>query len=181
MTRYIEAFTWTGSIQRFLNEVVRERPLLNVCSGATLWGNVTMDRYEPADVRGSWTALPFADESFAAVFADPPWGAGYKTEVARFLSEATRVAPVAYLMAPWLYGAAWLKTDRVWVRQLPGVNATVSVTRYVRAKKAPAIAGSAGWNGHGWDASERAAARKRAVERSKGVPAGAISSYAEAP
>ena len=67
MTRCIPAFSWTGSIQKFLDEVVTERPLLNVCAGKTRWGDVTMDLYEPADVQGAWTSLPFEADKFGAV------------------------------------------------------------------------------------------------------------------
>jgi len=134
VTRYVEAFSWTGTIQRFLDEVVTERPLLNVCSGSTPRGDVTMDYYEPADVRGSWASLPFSGGSFAAVFADPPWNGGYKADVAAFVREALRVAPVAYLMAPWIYGGKIAKLTRCWVRQLPGVNNAVVLTRYESTK-----------------------------------------------
>jgi len=130
MTRYIETFSWTGTIQGFLDSVVTERPLLNVCAGRTPWGDVTMDRYEPALVRGDWTVLPFATDSFGAVFADPPWDASYKAPVAIFMREALRVAPVAYLMAPWLYGAAWAHLTATWVRQMPGVNTPILLSRY---------------------------------------------------
>ena len=166
MTRYVEAFTWTGTIQKFLDEVVTERPLLNVCAGRTRWGDaVTMDRYEPADVHGTWTHLPFADNSFGAVFADPPWDAEYKTDVALFVREAVRLAPVAYLMAPWTYGASWLNLTRVWVRQMPGVNRTISLTRYERRGDIPPPGGSAGWTGHSWNAQGRREARVRALAR----------------
>jgi hypothetical protein len=135
VTRYIEAFSWTGTIQRFLNEVVPERPLLNVCAGKTAWGDVTMDKFEPADVRGEWTSLPFGDDTFEAVFADPPWNAGYKEDCAAFVKEGLRVAPVVYLMAPWIYGSRRARLTAVWIRQMPGVNSTVSVTRYERANR----------------------------------------------
>ncbi len=130
VTRYVEAFSWTGSIQDFLDSVVTERPLLNVCAGRTPWGDVTMDRYEPSAVKGDWLALPFAADSFRAVFADPPWDGSYKADVAAFMREALRVAPVAYLMAPWLYGAAWAHLKGVWVRQMPGVNVPILLSRY---------------------------------------------------
>ena len=132
MSRYIEAFSWTGTVQRFLEEVVKEHPLLNVCSGRTPFGDTTMDLYEPADVKGSWTKLPFGDDSFGAVFADPPWDGGYKKEVAAFIREAMRVAPVAYLMAPWIYGGALFPLTRCWVRQIPGVNNAIVLSRYER-------------------------------------------------
>jgi len=132
MTRYIKAFSWTGTIQRFLDEVVTERPLLNVCSGATAWGDVTMDKYEPADVGGDWTALPFENDSFNAVFADPPWNAAYKKDVAAFVREALRIAPVAYIMAPWIYGGKIARLTDCWVRQFPGIHTPVLLTRYER-------------------------------------------------
>lgn len=136
MTRYVEAFSWTGTIQRFLDEVVTETPLLNVCAGKTKWGDVTLDRYEVSDVRGSWDRLPFARDSYGAVFADPPWNGGYKAEVAAFVMEALRVAPVAYVMAPWIYGSKKAKMTHCWVRQFPGVNNAVLLTRYERPSTA---------------------------------------------
>jgi hypothetical protein len=137
VTRYVEAFSWPGTIEQFLQEQVTERPLLNVCAGRTRWGDVTMDRYEVSDVLGDWTMLPFRSDEFGAVFADPPWDAEYKWQVAAFVREALRVAPVAYLMAPWIYGAAWAQLTATWVRHLPGVNRAVTLTRYQRAAVAP--------------------------------------------
>lgn len=132
MTRYREAFSWHGNVQSFLDEVVTERPLLNACSGRTPWGDVTLDLYESADVQGRWTELPFEADTFGAVFADPPWDVNYKSEVALYMREALRVAPVAYLMAPWMYSAAWVDLTDVWYRQIPGVQTPVLLTRYVR-------------------------------------------------
>ena len=135
MTRYREAFSWTDSIDAFVQHVVTERPLLNVCAGRTTWGDVTLDLYEPADVHGDWTELPFERDAFGAVFADPPWDSGHKVEVATYMREALRVAPVAYLMAPWLYCSAWAKITRVWFREFPGVHAPILLTRYERSRQ----------------------------------------------
>jgi hypothetical protein len=132
LTRYVETFSWTGNVQLFLDSVVKECPILNVCSGRTKWGHVTVDKYESADVTADWTSLPFKSDSFGAVFADPPWNAGYKREVAAFIQEALRVAPVAYLLAPWIYGAHWLFLESAWVREYPGVQQPVLLSRYVR-------------------------------------------------
>ena len=132
MTRYVEAFSWPRSVADFLEVYIRERPCLHVCSGRSDLGEVTADLYEPADVQADWTALPFAADSFASVFADPPWNSGYNAQVAAFVREAMRVAPVAYLMAPWVYGGAVAQLRRVWVRQMPGVHSPVLITRYER-------------------------------------------------
>ena len=132
MTRYIEAFSWTDSIDEFLRMQVVERPLLNVCSGKNKFGSVGMDKYEPSDVQGDWTSLPFSRDSFAAVFADPPWNSGYKLAVSEFVNDALRVAPIAYLMAPWIYGSSRAYLSKVWIRQFPGVNVPILLTKYER-------------------------------------------------
>ena len=133
MTRYREGFSWTGTIQSFLDTVVTESPFLNVCSGKTRWGDVTVDKYEKADVQAEWDRLPFPDDSFGAVFADPPWDSGYKLTTSLFVKEALRIAPVAYLMAPWLYCASWATITHLYFREIPGVNTPVLLTRYERA------------------------------------------------
>ncbi len=135
MTRYREAFSWTQSVDDFIRTAVTETPLLNVCSGRTPWGDVTLDKYEKADVQGEWTQLPFERDSFGAVFADPPWDSGHKAEVAAYMREALRVAPVAYLMAPWLYGGGWCELTRVWYRQFPGIHAPMLLSRYERSRQ----------------------------------------------
>jgi hypothetical protein len=132
VTRYVEAFSWDGRVDRFLAAYATETPMLHVCSGRSSFGNTTVDLYEPADVRADWTALPFPDDSYAAVFADPPWNSGYKGDVAAFMREAMRVAPIAYLMAPWLYGGARAPLTRCWVRQMPGVHTPILLSRYER-------------------------------------------------
>lgn len=134
MTRYIPVFHWHGGIQRFLDEIIKEKPLLNVCSGTTSWGDVTVDRYEPANVRADWIHLPFKNDSFGAVFADPPWNAYYKKDSSLFVNEALRIAPVIYLMSPWIYGSHHVEMTACWVRQIPGVNQAILLVRYERSK-----------------------------------------------
>ena len=134
MTRYREAFSWTQSIDEFVKWTVSETPLLHACAGRSSWGDVTLDLHEPADVQGDWTDFSqFERDQFGAVFADPPWDSGHKAEVAAFVREALRVAPVAYLMAPWLYCAAWCDITRVWFREFPGVHTPILLSRYERS------------------------------------------------
>jgi hypothetical protein len=140
VTRYREAFSWTRSIDEFVQHVVSETPLLNVCAGRSPWGDVTLDLHEPADVQGDWTQLPFDDDSFGAVFADPPWDSGHKAEVAAYVREALRVAPVAYLMAPWMYCSAWAKVTRVWFREFPGIHTPILLVRYERSRQLSLLA-----------------------------------------
>lgn len=132
MTRYIESFTWTETIDKFVKSIVIERPLLNVCSGISDLGDIKVDNYMPSDVRADWCHLPFNDNEFAAVFCDPPWDASYKKDCANFCKEAQRVAPILYLMSPWIWGTSKANLVNCWIRQLPGVNNAIVISKYKR-------------------------------------------------
>ena len=134
--RYVPAFSWHRDTDSFLAESIPERRVLNVCSGPqSLFGDVRVDSFVrpiPPGVRADWTCLPFADDSFEAVFADPPWSIGYMKDCADFCKEALRIAPVFYLMAPWLWVNRDAERNKIWVRELPGVNVPVLLVRYCR-------------------------------------------------
>lgn len=134
--KYVEAFTWHRSIDDFLRVKVRETPLLHVCSGpSSEFGDVRMDKFvQPMrpGVIGDWVTLPFADDSFGAVFADPPWFATLMKQSADFCKEALRVAPVAYVMSPWLWCSKKAVRTHIWVREFPGVNQPILLVRYQR-------------------------------------------------
>jgi len=136
--RYVTAFSWHKTIREFLDEVVKETPLLNVCSGPVDdYGDVRVDRYVspiPPGAIGDWTRLPFASDSFGAVFADPPWNLAYMKPCAQFCKEALRVAPVAYVMSPWLWVNRNAQRTNIWVREFPGVNIPILLVRYERAR-----------------------------------------------
>lgn len=112
--------------------MVREKPLLNVCSGRSPWGDTKVDKYLKADFNQDWTELNFPADSYGAVFADPPWNAAYKPQCSRFMKRALKIAPVVYLMAPWIYGSSEATLTNAWFRQLPGINTIVAITRYER-------------------------------------------------
>ena len=134
--RYVPAFSWHKTIREFLAEVITETPVLNVCSGPTDdFGDLRVDRYVkpiPPGVIADWLALPFRNDSFGAVFADPPWNIGYMKPCADFCKEALRVAPVAYVMSPWLWCNRHTKRTNIWVREFPGINIPILIVRYAR-------------------------------------------------
>jgi hypothetical protein len=134
--RYIAPFHWHGSVEKFLRHEINETPLLHVCSGpVSQFGNVRVDRYVTPHspcVRADWLALPFKNDSFAAVFADPPWGLAYMKDCANFCKEALRVANVAYVMSPWLWCSIEAKRSKIWIREFPGVNHPILIVRYER-------------------------------------------------
>lgn len=137
--KYVQAFSWHKSIDQFVQHIIQEAPLLHVCSGPISdFGDVRVDRYVrpiPPSVIADWTALPFKDDAFAAVFADPPWGLPHMKPCADFCKEALRVAPIAYLMAPWLWVERTAKRSKIWVREFPGINVPILITRYERRNK----------------------------------------------
>lgn len=135
MTRYREAFHWTNSIDHFIQWEIKETPLLHVCSGRSRFGDTTLDLHEPADIQADWTNLPLPDDSYAAVFADPPWDSGHKMEASAFMKEALRIAPIAYLMSPWIYCAEWAPITKLWWREYPGIHNPILLVRYQRPQQ----------------------------------------------
>ena len=134
--RYVEAFSWHDSIDDFIKGIIQESPLLHVCSGPVSdFGDIRLDRYvkpiQPA-VMADWTALPFAPNSFGAVFADPPWNSGYMKACSEFCIEAMRIAPVIYVMSPWLWVHSGAIRSKIWVRDFPGINNPILIVRYTR-------------------------------------------------
>ena len=138
-SRYVAAFSWHRHIRIFLDSVITETPLLHVCAGpVSKLGDIRVDRYVhpvPPGVIADWTALPFASDSFGAIFADPPWGMSYMEKCAEFCKEALRVAPIAYVMSPWLWVNRMARRSHIWVREFPGVNVPILIVRYERKNK----------------------------------------------
>lgn len=134
--RYVEAFSWHDSIDNFVRSIIAETPLLHVCSGPVSdLGDVKVDRYVTPLSNGviaDWTSLPFAPNSFGAVFADPPWNLGYMKACSEFCVEALRIAPVAYVMSPWLWVSSGAIRSKIWVRDFPGINYPILIVRYTR-------------------------------------------------
>jgi hypothetical protein len=124
---------------------IPERPLLHVCCANDHFGDVNVDirpEVHPDYVCDITQRLPFKDDEFGAVVGDLPWTAAWKTKVARAVKECLRVAPVAYFLCPWTYGAAWLKTPTFMVAWTPGVNQALLWTRYERKPKSTQPPGS---------------------------------------
>jgi hypothetical protein len=135
--KYVKAFSWHTRIEKFVSSIIAETPLLHVCSGPiSQFGNVRLDRFvkpQAPGVMADWCNLPFKDNSFEAVFADPPWNLGQMKTCADFCKEGLRVAPVVYLMAPWLWVTKGVKRTNIWVREFPGVNVPILIVRYQRS------------------------------------------------
>jgi len=76
--------------------------------------------------------LPFEDDSFAATFADFPWVKDWMKNTSSALIEMLRVAPVAYIICPWLVGASYAHPESIFVSWRPGINHPILFVKYVR-------------------------------------------------
>ena len=134
--RYVEAFSWNDAMEVFLETIITERPMLHVCSGpVSEFGDVRVDRHviptQPGVV-ANWEELPFATNSFSSVFADPPWNIGYMEQCANFCKDALRVAPIVYVMSPWLWVHRSCRRSKIWIREFPGINQPIIIAKYER-------------------------------------------------
>src|ERR1700681_1984370 len=92
--------------------LISERPLLHACCNTDDFGDVRLDirpEVHPDVVADIREPLRFGDDAFSAWFADFPWSAAFKTDVARSMKNLMRVAPIGYSISPWTYGAGWIE------------------------------------------------------------------------
>jgi len=70
--RFVKAWKWPKDIEALI--AMHNEPLsLHVCSGSSKIGDIRLDLYELADIRGDMFHLPFRDSIFSTVICDPPW------------------------------------------------------------------------------------------------------------
>lgn len=126
--------SWSGDEGSFITEMVREKPLLNVCAGNAMFGDLRVDAFHPwPDVKADAIKLPFKDDSFAATFMDPPWGLEAMKALSEGFKEGLRVAPILYIYSPVVWGSSRGAMTDAWLRCLPGLNHPVILQRYERA------------------------------------------------
>ena len=118
-----------------IEHTIPERPLLHACCNLDHFGDVNIDSdpsVKPDVVADVTERLPFEDDEFAASFADFPWVKNWMQNTSKALKEMLRVAPVAYTISPWLYGAKWCYPELIHVSWRPGVNHPILFVKYVR-------------------------------------------------
>jgi len=114
---------------------IKERPLLHVCCANDKFGSVNVDiraEVNPDVVADVTKGLPFADDTFAAAFADFPWITAWRWDAARAIKEMLRVAPIVYTISPWLYGARTCYPAEIQVSWRPGINVPILFVKYRR-------------------------------------------------
>lgn len=123
---------------------IPERPLLHVCSnrdnfGALEQGGVTRldirPEVEPDIVADITKTTEIASNSFGACFGDVPWIQSWRMNLAAAVKEMLRIAPVAYIISPWLLGASYATVTDIKVSQRPGCNNPILFVRYERRER----------------------------------------------
>jgi len=134
MTRWLIAKT--QSVQGGKREhQIQERPLLHACCNEDHFGDTNIDirpEVNPDVVCDITEELPFKNDQFAAAFADIPWIGGWRWNAAKAIKHLLRVAPIVYIMSPWLYGAKTCYPEIIEVSWRPGINHPILFVKYVR-------------------------------------------------
>ena len=134
MTKWLVANTVSvkgGKIEHF----IEERPLLHCCCGDDHFGDKNIDirpAVNPDVVCDVTKRLPFFDNEFAAAFADFPWITAWRWKAAAAIKEMLRVAPIVYIISPWLYGAKTCYPESINVSWRPGINHPILFVKYIR-------------------------------------------------
>ena len=114
---------------------IPEKPLLHACCGDDHFGDVNIDirsEVKPDFVCDVTKELPFKENEFAAAFADFPWIEKWRWNAARAIKEMLRVAPIVYIISPWLYGAKTCYPDTINVSWRPGINHPILFVKYIK-------------------------------------------------
>ncbi len=115
---------------------IPERPLLHCCCNKDTFGDVRLDfdaENNPDIVADITKTLDLENDSFAAAFADFPWVKSWQGKVKPAIRNMLKLAPVAYVICPWLYGWKGLKIASVHVSWRPGINHPILFVKYVRS------------------------------------------------
>ena len=100
--RFRRAWAFPRDVEGFLRRLLIP-PSLHIACGSSRIGDVRLDLFMRADVKGDMFHLPFRDESFASVLIDPPWHLPYhvRPQLARELARVLRPEGRLILNAPW--------------------------------------------------------------------------------
>lgn len=121
-----------------IEHLIPERPLLHCCCAEDHFGTVNVDirpEVNPDCVCDVTKELPFKDDEFAAVFADFPWIEKFRWHAARAMKHMLRVAPIVYIISPWLYGARTCYPESIQVSWRPGINHPILFVKYIRREQ----------------------------------------------
>jgi len=113
---FIKSWAWPGEVETFLAEKAQGFTI-HVCSGSSDLGDLTIDQFMPAMVKGDMYNLPIKTGIADTVICDPPWGIARHVRM-KLIYELRRILKVGGILlfnAPWLPHVPGLKIIEVWV------------------------------------------------------------------
>lgn len=114
--KFIKAWAWPSEVEEFL----RERSIgftIHVCNGSSHLGDLTIDKYMPADIIGDMYNLPLKTGIADTVICDPPWGMDYvyKPKLMTELRRILKFGGQLIFNAPWCPKCPGLALEEIWV------------------------------------------------------------------
>jgi len=134
MTKWLKANTVNvegGKIEH----TIPEHPLLHACCNEDHFGDTNIDirpEVKPDVVCDVTKELPFKNDEFKAAFMDTPWIEKWRWDCARAIKQLLRVAPIVYVISPWLYGAKTCYPETINASWRPGINHPILFVKYMR-------------------------------------------------
>jgi len=138
--RFVKVWAWPKDIEALISANIR--PLsLHVCSGHSKLGDVKLDLYEGADVKGDMFHLPFRDKIFNTVICDPPWKLPIHLRPKLLFELRDKVRPkgILILNAPFVPPIPKMKRVRTYLIQRSTWRNLRVVSIYRRLKEAKKV------------------------------------------
>lgn len=116
--KFLKAWAWPSEVEDFL----KARAIgftIHVCNGSSHLGDLTIDKYMPADVLGDMYQLPVRTSIADIVICDPPWGIPRHVRH-KLLFELRRVLKFGGSLlfnAPWMPRVPGLELREIWVSE----------------------------------------------------------------
>jgi len=116
--KFTKAWAWPAEVEEFLQARAKGF-VIHVCNGSSHLGDLTLDKFMPADVIGDMYSLPIKTAMADTVICDPPWGIP-RHKRHKLLFELRRILKLGGCLlfnAPWLPRVPGLKLDEIWVSE----------------------------------------------------------------
>lgn len=135
--KFVKAWAWPGEVEDFL----RERAIgftIHVCNGSSRLGDLTIDKFMPADIIGDMYNLPVKTAMANTIICDPPWGIPrHKRHKPIFeLRRILKLGGSLLFNAPWMPRVPGLQLNEIWVSESIFPNndcGVISVSTKIRA------------------------------------------------
>lgn len=116
--KFLKAWAWPAEVEEFL-KARASGFTVHICNGSSHLGDLTIDKYMPADVAGDMYSLPIKTAIADTVICDPPWGIPrHKRHLLLFeLRRVLKLGGCLLFNAPWMPRVPGLQLEEIWVSE----------------------------------------------------------------